>query len=474
MNNIVLNQLDHIRAALRLRPDDPMLRVQEGFALRALGRVSEAKASVDKAYRSARGDMSVLDAVAVFHSGLGAYDEALRIYDAMLRQDSGHAPALFNRAVVKRFLGDLAGAEEDYDHAIRIRPDDWEAYHNRSELRIQSEGRNHVAELEAALARPIADWRGRVQLLFALHKEYEDLGEHDRAWSRLCEGAALRRANMRYDIRNDLDTVTWIEQTHRAPPDRRPDGGIGGPIFILGMPRSGSTMIDRIVSFHPDVRSGGELDHFALAMVNAVRQRSRNATVSRQDMVRLSAELDFSALGADYIARSRHEAGDSPRFTDKMPLNYLYCGLIWRALPGASIIHSVRHPMAVCHSMFKTLFKKGYPFSYDLEETGRYYVGYRRLMAHWATIAPDRIQDVAYEDMIERPEPVMRRTFAACDLAWRPEYLEFHKNPQPTSTASAAQVRRPLYKSGGDLWRRYEKHLGPLRRILDEAGLATD
>ena len=183
-----------------------------------------------------------------------------------------------------------------------------------------------------------------------------------------------------------------------------------------------------------------------------------------------SAGVDFRALGRDYLTKAR---GVIPagRFTDKMPLNYLYCGLIRRALPGARILHLTRHPMAAGYAMYKTLFRDGYPFSYDLGEIARYYAAYRRLMVHWETTLPGAILPVAYEELVADPVGQTRRALAFCGLGWEEACLRFHLNPAPTTTASAAQVRRPLYDTSVAQWRRYERQLAGLRDELVGLGV---
>jgi hypothetical protein len=193
--------------------------------------------------------------------------------------------------------------------------------------------------------------------------------------------------------------------------------------------------------------------------------------VPRPELVAASRDLDFAALGADYLERTRPATRVRSHFTDKMPLNYLYCGLIHRALPNARIVHVTRHPMASCYAMFKTLFKDGYPFSYDLGEIAGYYAGYRRLMNHWRQTMPDLIHEISYECLVKDHESECRRLVAACGLEWEDRCLEFHRNPTSTTTASASQVRRPLYDSSLAQWRHYEQELEGLRMQLLAAGI---
>ncbi len=399
------------------------------------------------------------------HRGaLAAYDRAV-----MIAPQEPHF--IYNRASVRRFLGDLEGAEADYDRVIALRPLDYEAYLNRSELRVQTASRNHVTEMEVLAAGKVTDWRDEVQIRFALAKEYEDLGEYDRCFEQLQRGANMRRAHMKYDVAIDTATVDWIISAFPSIPfDPARQTSCESPIFVVGLPRSGTTLVERIVDSHSLVSSAGELDCFASAIVDAVRQKSGQAQVPRRELVALSAMLDFPALGREYLRRARNILGGNDRFIDKMPLNYLYCGLIRQSLPNAKIIHVTRHPMAVGYAMYKTLFKNGYPFSYDLKEIGRYYIAYRRLMQHWEAILPGALYHVSYEDLIANQRVETRKLLDYCGLEWEETCVEFHQNPAASTTASASQVRRPIYNSSVSQWRNYEPHLSELRIELTSAG----
>jgi hypothetical protein len=218
------------------------------------------------------------------------------------------------------------------------------------------------------------------------------------------------------------------------------------------------------------VTSAGELDCFALAIVDAARKRADGAALNRRELVERSATLDFAELGRDYLARARSKFDAEGRFLDKMPLNYLYCGLIHRALPRAKIIHVTRHPMAVGYAMYKTLFKNGYPFSYDLREIGRYYVAYRRLMQHWESSLPGVMYEIAYEDLVADLPAQTRSLLEYCGLPWEDRCVAFHENPSASTTASASQVRRPVYSSSVDQWRHYQDRLTALQEEITSAG----
>lgn len=442
-------------------------------ALDALGRGPESAAMLELA-QAAADSAQAWALLGDFHARLENHREAGAAYDEAVRRAPSNARYLFNRAAVRRFLGDLDAAERDYDRVIELEPRDSEAWLNRSRLRTQTADRNHTRSLEERVRRGFDAWQDEVPIRFALAKEYEDLREYRRSWSHLSAGAALRRRHLEYDVTKDLATVEWIiEAFPAAPPPASSDGSSRGarPIFIVGMPRVGTTLLERMIAGHPDVLGAGELNHFTAALVAAVRRKAGRTLLTRQELVAASSSVDFTALGSDYLGRSAPRTAGRPRFTDKMPLNYLYCGLIARALPDAPILHMTRHPLATAYAVFKTLFNQGYPFSYDLGEIADYYIGYRRLMDHWRRTLPGKILDVSYERLAGEPESEGRRVFEFLGLDWDPRFLEFHARADVTTTASAAQVRQPVYSSSINLWRHYEAELEPVAERFRAAGI---
>jgi tetratricopeptide (TPR) repeat protein len=464
-----------IEHALALAPQEARSLLQKAHCLGALRRQKEALETANRARPLLNDDAAGLDLLGTLYSQWGEQLLALDAYERALQLAPRNAAITFNRATVRRFLGQLEAAEEDYDRVIRTRPNDFEAYLNRTELRRQTPDRNHVAELEKLLAGGIRDGRGEAQIRYALAKEYEDLAQYALSWKHLEQGAKLRRRHLQYDIDRDVATVNWIIEafpgTFQASEMGFPSEE---PIFIVGLPRSGTTLVERILGSHSNVHAAGELNHFPVALVEAVARTTNSRSMPRQELVACSARIDFGALGRDYLERTRPVSGAKPRFTDKMPLNYLYCGIIRRALPKARIVHLTRHPLAVCYAMYKTLFKDGYPFSYDLGEIGRYYIAYRKLMSHWHATLPGVIHDLSYEQLVLDQEGETRRLLQFCGLRWEDGCLDFHRNPAPSTTASASQVRRSLYDSSIGQWRHYATHLEILRHQLLAAGLDVE
>jgi tetratricopeptide (TPR) repeat protein len=460
--------------ALVIESTNPRFLLQRAYCLLALGRTSRARKAAAAAEANARGDAGLLDAIGSLYSRANDHRSALAAYDEAVILAPNNPYFIFNRATVLRLLGDSLRAETDYDRVIALNPNDYEAYKNRSELRTQTPDRNHVSELERLVAQNIPDWRAEVQLHHALAKEYEDLGEYDQAFRSLQRGASARRKHLKYDVAIDVATVDSIIETYPVGPvEAEHDQSNEAPIFIVGLPRSGTTLVDRILGSHSMIVSDGELDHFAQAIVDAVRHQSGKSQLSRLEIVAQSAMIDFAALGRDYVERA-YLGGTAIRFTDKMPLNYLYCGLIRRALPNAKIVHVARNPMAACFAMYKTLFRHGYPFSYDLAELGKYYLAYRRLMEHWQVTMPGFVYSVSYERLLADPLSETRKLLDYCALAWEDACANVQQKPSPMSSASASEVRQGMSDSSVSQWRHYETQLAPLGNQLHAAGVAPE
>jgi hypothetical protein len=406
---------------------------------------------------------------------LGDQRAALDQYGRAVALDPRNAHYRYNQAAVLRYLGDAAGAEAALDAAIALRPQDYESYNARAHLRRQTRERNHIAQIEAALPTATSP-AGRAQLCYALAKELEDLGEFDASFVRLRQGADARRRHMRYDVETDLGIMRRIREVFGSEALSAPGGGdLGGEaIFVIGLPRTGTTLVERILASHSDVCAAGELSSFSVELVRMVQDLPGATPASRLDFVNRAATIDFRELGESYLRSTLPYRDARPRFVDKLPFNYLYAGLIRRAMPRAKIVSLERHPMDSCYSMYKQLFRDAYPFSYDLDDLGRYYVAYRELMDHWRRVMPGVIHTVRYEDLVADLEGEARRLLDYCGLAWQDGCLRFHENPEASTTASALQVRQPIYSHSVGRWRNYAKQLEPLRARLASAGIDTD
>ena len=403
---------------------------------------------------------------------LGDQASALIHYTKAIALDAGNADHYFNRAAVQRYFGDVAGAEAGFNQAIALKPDEYEAYNGRAHLRTQTAEHNHIAQLRQVIART-RDPAGLTQLHYALAKELEDTGDFDAAFASLKQGADTKRRHMQYRIDTDLQIIAKIREVYGPGLfDGRIQGFPGADaIFVLGMPRTGTTLVERILGSHSSVFSAGELNHFSLELIRLVGKAVGPQRPSRLEFVAATASLDFQELGESYITATRPLRDGRAHFIDKLPFNYLYAGLIHLALPQAKIINLQRHPMDTCFAVYKQLFRDAYPFSYDLDELGQYYIAYHELMRHWNAMMPGVIHTLRYEALVHDIEGESRRLLAYCGLPWEEQCLQFHENPQASTTASALQVRQPVYSTSVDKWRHYAKQLESLRARLEAAGI---
>ncbi len=470
---------DALRAidrALELEPSDLHL-LQKVKCLLESGDLEAARAAaVGLRDRSFCDAMLHDDFGAVLHQ-LGDHRAALEQYSRAAALDPRNARHHYNRAAVLRYLGDAEGAEAEFNAVIALTPQDYEAYNARAHLRTQTRASNHVEQMNAVLtAASTSPPAGRVQLCYALAKELEDVGEFDAAFSRLKQGADLKRRHMQYDVSTDVEIMEKIRDVFgRDVLGHPPVSDLGGEaIFVIGLPRTGTTLVERILASHSAVRSAGEINTFSMELVRMARDAHGGAAASRLDFVGSTVKLDFRALGEAYLKSTLPHRDVQRQFIDKLPFNYLYAGLIHLALPSARIVSLERHPLDTCYSVYKHLFRDAYPFSYDLDDLGRYYVAYSELMGHWRQVMPGVIHTVHYEDLVADLEGEARRLLEYCGLPWEDGCLRYHENPAASTTASALQVRQPIYAHSVGRWRNYAKQLEPLRARLAAAGIDAD
>lgn len=452
-----------LASALRLDPASPLARLMDAEALVHLGQVRDAAAAFATMQVEAAQDANWLARIGEGLGQCGQPEAAVACFDQALTLKPEMAELHYSRATHLIAVGRLKEAEQAFNAAIRHAPHDYDAYYNRATLRKQTPDNNHVDELQRMLRAPHRTTLAPVQLNFALAKELEDLGRDRESFAALKAGADARRAMMQYDVRGDVATMEAISRRFDTAWLKKCGRGVDadGPVFVLGLPRSGSTLTDRILSTHSDIESLGELNDFPLALTGLCRQAGGKA-----QLIDAAAALEPARLGQAYLDRLSGRRGQSRFFIDKAPANFLYIGLIAAALPDARIIHVHRDPMDNAFSLYKALFRMGYPYSYDFADLATYMQAKDRLMAHWHRVLPGRIFDVRYEDIIADQEGETRRLLDAVGVGFEPACLDFHRNASPSATHSAAQVRQPLYSSSVGLWRRHSDDLAPLARLL--------
>lgn len=416
----------------------------------------------------------IWDAIGFFLFHAAEHPLALSAYERALAARPHDTDLLAKRAVIHRTLGDFTRAAADFRAVIEHAPGDANALKALVELEPQTPEHNDIALLEAAMRGRRADSKAAAALHFGLAKAYDDIGDYPASWGHLKAGNRIERAALQYDPATDRAVIDRLIETFADVESIAPDTTGEAPIFIVGLPRTGTTLVERILGRHSAVHAAGELPAFTDAVSFAVRRASRDVPRDWPQFAARFANTNAAEIARDYLAFARALRGERPRFTDKQPTNFFFCPLILRAFPQARIVHLTRHPLAACYAIFKTHFSGGHPFSTDLGELGAFYLGYRRLMDHWHQILPGRIYDVAYEDLVSDFEPTVRGLLEHLGLPFEAQCLEFHLNPTPTSTASVVQVRQPLYDSSLRHWRHYEQQLAPLAEQLAAGGITLE
>ena len=431
------------------------------------GRVGDALARLAALEAQAGDDARLLQHLGEHYTHCARSADAARCYRRATALAPNDPRGLYNLATALIALGQAGEAESLLDRVIQLDPEDHDAWQNRSTLRRQTPDANHTAALLQASRKRLTG-PGEVAISYALAKEFEDLGEPEASFVWLKRGADRRRGLLSYRVEADVAAMAEIERVFKPALFTQPSTGheAAGPIFVLGLPRSGTTLVDRIVSSHTEVESLGEINDFALALM-----RLAGPAQGKGELIQRSAGLDPAALGRAYLDSVDGYGRATPLFIDKTPANFLYIGLIARALPNARIIHLRRHPMDSGYALYKTLFRMGCPYSYNLADIAAYQLAHRRLMNHWRQVLPDRILDIDYEGLVADPETVSRRIIDHCGLGWQDRCLRFHENSSPSATASAVQVRQPIHGQSVGLWRRYAGQLDPLRAALTAGGL---
>jgi tetratricopeptide (TPR) repeat protein len=461
--------LPRLARAAELDPARQDYQAHLARALLTARRGDAAIAACDRAALISPGDAASLDILGTVYTALSLQAKALAVLERAVALAPDHAGYRFNLAATHVSLGSLDAAAVHYEHCLRLKPDFWKAHLALAQLRRVTAEDNHVARMQALLETTKDEGEGAMSLNLALAKEREDLGETGPAFAHYVAGKAAGKRLLPPAAATD-DAI--FETLMRAFPVPEPlDAGAGHdsdePIFVFGMPRSGTTLVERILSSHPDVHSAGELPNLGLVLRHLAGTPGPN--VLDPQALAASRGLDWARLGRDYLASTRPGTAGKPHFVDKFPHNFLFAPHIARALPNARMVCLRRNPLDTCLGNLRQLFSLRSPFhrySFDLMDIGRYYLLFDRMMAHWREVLPGRILEIDYEDLVEHQEASTRRLLAFCGLDWHDDCLAFERNTAPVATASAVQVRSPIFRSGLGRWRKYEAELAPLRELL--------
>lgn len=463
-----------IGRAIELAPASAEYHAQYARCQATLNHGPEALEQVDKALALGDADALTLDTIGVVLSQLGDHKRAAAVFERAVAAQP-RPSFYYNLGASLKFAGRFDEAERAYEAALSLDPGMARAHSALAALRSQTTGRNHIERLERCLGTVGDDIDAELHLRHALAKELEDVGEYAAAFEQLSLGQANKRRTLQYSIADDRRLFETVQSVFNRDFFASPPPGFLGaePIFVVGMPRTGTTLVERILSSHSGVVSVGESQGFPLEVKRA--SGTGSARVLDPETVKAAAAADFAALGEAYVARTRPP--NAGRFVDKMPLNFLYVGFITAALPNARIVCLRRNALDTCLSNFRQLFAVNfsyYDYAYDLADIGSYYVLFDRLMAHWTSLVADTVLEVRYEDLVREQEAQTRRLLDFCGLPFDSACLEFHRNAAPVATASAVQVRRPMYSDAVGRWQRYAAQLEPLRAQLEAAGVDVD
>jgi tetratricopeptide (TPR) repeat protein len=465
-----------VAQAIELDPAQPGWHAQ-------LGRLRIAQHDPQAALFAARrglalqpDDALTLDTLGVVLSRAGSHDEAVSPFRQAVARAPGTSAYWYNLGAAEQFVGRFPEATAAYRQALALDPDCFKALSALTE--VSSEGLT-IAEtraLESALTRSDLTPDDELHLCHALARIHERAGRAEEAMRALSRGKHRKRASLGRRPGEDQALFEAVLRTCTPEFLRHSDGfETTEPLFIVGMPRSGTTLVERILSSHPAVTSAGELMHFSLAVKRAAGTPSNRVL----DVATIDAAptLDWRAIGRTYLDSTRPRTGGTSHFVDKMPLNFLYAAMIRRALPNARIVCVRRGAADTCLSNYRQLFATGfsyYDYAYDLADTARYVAGFEEVTRHWRQVLGPNYLEIHYENVVAELETESRRLLAFCHLEWDPACLEFHLNAAPVSTASSVQVRSPIYATSVGRWRRYQPLLAPAIAVLTARGIPLE
>lgn len=455
----------HALAAARNPPEDPGLLGELIAELLKVGQFVEARHLLALPAITGSASAQVLVRTAIQRQQTGEHALALELIEKAAAAGASGRDFHFYRAVQLAFNGDLNASCNELERCIALDPPLGRAYVQLALTRKQTAESNHLTMIDAARQRVASGSDDQAALEFARHKELEDLQRHDEAWQALARGNTLMHARLAYDSLRQAALFDRLIDTcspaflHTGRPE---SGDAPQPIFVVGMARSGTTVLERMLGTHSQVISAGELADFTCALAFATDHLPR-VVMDDTTLARLGG-VDWGEVKRMYLAQTGWRAKGRPFFVDKLPLNWMVAGMIHKALPAAKILHLVRDPMDVCFSNWRAYFGSGpeYAYTYALDTLASHYRQYRRVMAHWHTAMPGVILDVEYSRLVREPETSMQRILAFCGLAYEPGCVDLTRNVAPSATLSAAQIRAPIHDRGFGEWRRYSRQLASL------------
>lgn len=446
------------------------------FCLHRLGETEVMRDCLDQPAiaRSSSGELQAR--FAQLHQLLGQHDRALMLMNRALELGYDNPDFRYYRALQLQFNGRNRDAESELEACVRMGPTHGRAWLALARMQRQTAAQNHLKSIGTQLQRVERGSEHEAALEFARYKELDDLDCRDEAWDALERGNAIMSARLPHDsvaerrrcsAMIELCNARFLGTADGAPADDGPR-----PIFIIGMPRSGTTLLDRILGNHSQIASPGELPDFSNQLrwtADMYGADPGSDVVDAKLLDCLRGEFDYGLLGRRYLQQSRWRAHGKPFYVDKLPANFILAGLIHRALPTARILAMRRDPMDVCYSNWKAYFGDSYAYSYRIKSLATHYGQYQKVMSHWRSAMPNAIQDVDYAALVEDPEAVTAQVLEFCGLAYEAGCADITRNRKPVSTLSSPQVREKIHRRALGDWRRYEKQLEPLRLAVETA-----
>ena len=458
-----------LETALEFSPQGTKVRMDYIQVLRKQQKYQEALANAKILIQQEPNNPQFQSVFAVESMQSGDYDTALTTFDSILKILPEEPVTLTSRGNALKTQGRKEEAIDSYRRAISKYPAHGEAYYSLANLKLFSFTDKEIEAMESQEANPGISYMARIYLDFALGKAYEDMGDFDKAFSYYERGNSFKRSQSRYkaeDITSEFHAQTDVFDDSFVQASAGSGVRAADPIFIVGLPRSGSTLLEQILASHSQVDGTMELPNI-LSLAQKLRRGDKLSGTSHYPSVLKTLDAEaLSKFGEAYIKDTRVHRGSAPFFIDKMPNNFRHIGLINLILPNAKIIDARRHPMGCCFSAFKQLFHEGQEFTYGLEQVGTYYKDYVELMDHWDKVLPGKVLRVQYEDVVEDLDTQVRRILDYCGLDFEDSCISFHETERSVRTPSSEQVRQPIYQSGVDQWKNFEANLEPLKKAL--------
>lgn len=469
----IADALTRLQHAVALDPQRADYAAHLARALSMANQPRQARLTALQAAGMAPTDAVLLDMIGTVFISCLEHERAVAVFSQAVALMPTHLPFRYNLAAAFVGLGNADAAEQEVGRCLKQDPKFWRAHLMLAHLNEQTLQSNHVSRLEHLLQEAEGAEQATICINMALAKEYEDLAIYDKAFSHLTKGKQAGASFRRYMSAHDAKIFDALQ---RAIPDVQakfhPGHVSNEPIFIFGMPRSGTTLVERILSSHPDVQSAGELQTFGLALRGA--WNTRVPLWDDPSIAQRTRNVDWHRVGAAYLSAARPEMDGKHYFVDKLPHNFLYAGFIALAFPNAKLICVRRNALDTCLGNFRQLFAEKLPYydySHNLLDIGRYYVEFDRLLRHWQKVLPGRILEIKYESVVDAPEAATRALLQHIGLAWSDEYRNFVNNDKAVLTASALQVREPIHHRAVDRWCHYEPYLRELKDLLQESGI---